>query len=98
MTSAALSAPSLQSKKSKNKGYRSLEPYFRDFFYWYGGFAYEKRWALFILPLLITPILSTGFLWFDKLRVDDPAYVFTPKNARFIIYFYKKYLSIFFIN
>lgn len=88
MTSAAISAPPLQSKKPEKKAYKSLELYFCDFFYWYGGYAYKHRWAIFIVPLLITPILGTGFLWFNELRVDDPAYVFTPKDARLIILLY----------
>ena len=60
----------------------SLEPHLRRFFYWYGGFVHTQRWLLFVLPILVTPLLSIGFLWFSELNVDDPAYVFTPRDAR----------------
>uniref|UniRef100_A0A7E4WBE9 SSD domain-containing protein n=1 Tax=Panagrellus redivivus TaxID=6233 RepID=A0A7E4WBE9_PANRE len=60
----------------------SLEPLLRRFFYWYGGFTYRFRWFLFLFPLAITPLLGIGLIWYDDLRVDDPAFVFTPKDAR----------------
>ncbi|KAI6235773.1 Patched domain-containing protein 3 [Aphelenchoides besseyi] len=71
----------------------SLEPLLRRFFYWYGGVVYSQRWLLFILPLLLTPLFSIGFLWFGDLNVDDPAYVFTPRDAR-----WKKELAVFTTN
>ena len=62
----------------------SLEPYLRRFFYWYGGFVHRYRWLFFLIPLFVfTPLLATGFLWFDAYRMDDPAYVFTPRDARY---------------
>jgi len=60
----------------------SLEPLLRRLFYWYGGFVHRYRWVFFLTPLFITPLLGTGFLWFNEYRVDDPAYVFTPREAR----------------
>uniref|UniRef100_A0A915ETV7 SSD domain-containing protein n=1 Tax=Ditylenchus dipsaci TaxID=166011 RepID=A0A915ETV7_9BILA len=54
----------------------------KRFFYWYGGFVHKHRWILLLTPMLISPLLGTGFLWFNELRVDDPAYVFTPRDAR----------------
>ncbi|KAI1732170.1 patched family domain-containing protein [Ditylenchus destructor] len=60
----------------------SLEPYLRRFFYWYGGFVHKHRWIMFFVPLLISPLLGTGLLWLNDYRVDDPAYVFTPRDAR----------------
>ncbi|KAI1725673.1 patched family domain-containing protein [Ditylenchus destructor] len=60
----------------------SLEPYLRRFFYWYGGFVHKHRWIMFLVPLLISPLLGTGLLWLNDYRVDDPAYVFTPRDAR----------------
>ncbi|KAI6187810.1 Patched domain-containing protein 3 [Aphelenchoides besseyi] len=71
----------------------SLEPLLRRFFYWYGGVVYSQRWLLFILPLLLTPLFCIGFLWFGDLNVDDPAYVFTPRDAR-----WKKELAVFTTN
>ncbi|CAD5221450.1 unnamed protein product [Bursaphelenchus xylophilus] len=62
--------------------YTSLEPQFRRFFHWYGGFVHNYRVILFIFPLLVTFFLSFGFLWVGELSEDDPAYVFTPKDAR----------------
>uniref|UniRef100_A0AC34GPD2 SSD domain-containing protein n=1 Tax=Panagrolaimus sp. ES5 TaxID=591445 RepID=A0AC34GPD2_9BILA len=66
----------------------SLEPLLRKFFFWYGGFAYRWRWPLFLIPLILTPFLGIGFIWYRELRVYDPAYVFTPRDARWKHEFY----------
>uniref|UniRef100_A0A1I7Z7R4 SSD domain-containing protein n=1 Tax=Steinernema glaseri TaxID=37863 RepID=A0A1I7Z7R4_9BILA len=63
-------------------GVPSLEPVLRRFFQRYGYFCYTYRWTLVTLSLIIIPILSAGFYRLNELRVDDPAYVFTPKEAR----------------
>ncbi|KAL6724288.1 hypothetical protein Aduo_019188 [Ancylostoma duodenale] len=60
----------------------SLEPLIRRFFNAWGPIAYRFKWPLFILPLLLTVGLSFGFLRLGTLRIDDPAYVFTPSDAR----------------
>ncbi|EYC17939.1 hypothetical protein Y032_0029g1968 [Ancylostoma ceylanicum] len=60
----------------------SLEPLIRRFFDAWGPIAYRFKWPLFILPLLLTVGLSFGFLRLGTLRIDDPAYVFTPSDAR----------------
>ncbi|VDK54807.1 unnamed protein product, partial [Cylicostephanus goldi] len=60
----------------------SLEPLIRRFFEAWGPISYRFRWPLFILPLFLTVGLSFGFLRLSTLRVDDPAYVFTPSDAR----------------
>uniref|UniRef100_A0A0N5B256 SSD domain-containing protein n=1 Tax=Strongyloides papillosus TaxID=174720 RepID=A0A0N5B256_STREA len=60
----------------------SLEPLLKLFFYKYGKFVNRYRWLCFIGPLIITPILSLGFLKAGDLLLDDPAYTFTPYNAR----------------
>uniref|UniRef100_A0A0N4ZCR7 SSD domain-containing protein n=1 Tax=Parastrongyloides trichosuri TaxID=131310 RepID=A0A0N4ZCR7_PARTI len=60
----------------------SLEPLLKSFFYKYGKFVNKYRWTCFIIPLLLTPILSLGFLRATDLLLDDPAYTFTPYDAR----------------
>ncbi|MFH4973871.1 hypothetical protein AB6A40_000580 [Gnathostoma spinigerum] len=60
----------------------SIEPFVRHFFGWYGRAVYKWRWPLFVVPLIITPILSSGFFRLNTLKVDDPSYVFTPRDAR----------------
>uniref|UniRef100_A0A0M3HPH2 SSD domain-containing protein n=1 Tax=Ascaris lumbricoides TaxID=6252 RepID=A0A0M3HPH2_ASCLU len=42
-------------------GLTSAEPLIRRFFEWYGEVSYEKRWSLFLTPLILTPLLSIGW-------------------------------------
>lgn len=63
-------------------GSRSVEHYVRKFFEWYGSIIYRWKWPLFILPIILSAVLSTGFLRLQSLKVEDPAYVFTPRDAR----------------
>lgn len=65
-------------------GHSSIEPKIRRIFQWYGNFAYRWRWLLFIVPLLITPLFTIGFIRLNTLKIDDPTYVFTPRDARFV--------------
>ncbi|CEF70744.1 Sterol-sensing domain and Patched family-containing protein [Strongyloides ratti] len=60
----------------------SFEPVLKSFFYKYGKFVNRYRWMCFIIPLILTPILSLGLLKANDLLLDDPAYTFTPYNAR----------------
>uniref|UniRef100_A0A183BLW0 SSD domain-containing protein n=1 Tax=Globodera pallida TaxID=36090 RepID=A0A183BLW0_GLOPA len=60
----------------------SLEHILRRLFRRYGRFVYRCRWPMFLIPPLISLCLSVGFLWFGELEVNDPAYVFTPRDAR----------------
>ncbi|KAL3071877.1 hypothetical protein niasHT_031068 [Heterodera trifolii] len=60
----------------------SLEPFLRRFFHRYGQFVHKFRWPMLLAPPLISLCLSVGFLWFSELEMDDPAYVFTPRDAR----------------
>lgn len=46
-----------------------------------------------MLPLFLTALFSIGFLWFGDLNIDDPAYVFTPRDAR-----WKRELAVFTSN
>lgn len=61
----------------------SLEPLIRRYFEAWGPMAYRFKWILFVLPLGLTIGLSFGLSRMGALRVDDPAYVFTPHDARF---------------
>jgi hypothetical protein len=54
----------------------SMEPTLRRVFHWYGGVAYRFRWTLFAVPILISTVLSSGFLWFTELRIDDPGSIY----------------------
>uniref|UniRef100_A0AC35U7U8 G_PROTEIN_RECEP_F1_2 domain-containing protein n=1 Tax=Rhabditophanes sp. KR3021 TaxID=114890 RepID=A0AC35U7U8_9BILA len=65
----------------KMKNY-SLEPILKKFFYNYGKWVNRHRWACFIMPLILMPILGSGFIWINDLLLDDPAYTFTPIDAR----------------
>lgn len=47
---------------------------------------YIFRWPLIILPLIVTCCCSVGFLRLNELRIDDPAFVFTPSDARLDVY------------
>ncbi|VDP41539.1 unnamed protein product [Heligmosomoides polygyrus] len=60
----------------------SLEPLIRRYFEAWGPMAYRFKWILFVLPLGLTIGLSFGLSRMGALRVDDPAYVFTPHDAR----------------
>ncbi|CAK5095073.1 unnamed protein product [Meloidogyne enterolobii] len=60
----------------------SLEPLFCRFFYLFGTFVYRYRWPMVVIPPLLSACFSVGFIWVFDLRVDDPAYVFTPRDAR----------------
>ncbi|CAO4387108.1 unnamed protein product [Caenorhabditis nigoni] len=59
-----------------------IEPLVRNAFEWYGPVVHRWRWFCFISPLFLTMACSIGFLRMKNLRVDDPAYVFTPSDAR----------------
>ncbi|GMT06619.1 hypothetical protein PENTCL1PPCAC_28793 [Pristionchus entomophagus] len=63
-------------------GYNSVEPYVRELFEWYAPVSHRLRWPLIILPLIVTSCCSVGFLRMRELRIDDPAFVFTPSDAR----------------
>ncbi|CAB3407312.1 unnamed protein product [Caenorhabditis bovis] len=60
----------------------SVEPIVRHAFEWYGPVSYRWRWFITLIPLAITLACSIGFLRMRELRVDDPAFVFTPSDAR----------------
>ncbi|TMS36311.1 hypothetical protein L596_003505 [Steinernema carpocapsae] len=60
----------------------SLEPFLRRCFHRYGYFCYNHKWVLFTVPLIVIPLLCIGFYRMNELRVDDPAYVFTPRESR----------------
>uniref|UniRef100_A0A0N5ASY9 SSD domain-containing protein n=1 Tax=Syphacia muris TaxID=451379 RepID=A0A0N5ASY9_9BILA len=57
----------------------SVEHYVRKFFIWYG---FMWRWLLFLSPIFISAALSVGLFRLKSLKIDDPSYVFTPRNAR----------------
>ncbi|GMT37681.1 hypothetical protein PFISCL1PPCAC_28978, partial [Pristionchus fissidentatus] len=63
-------------------GYNSIEPYVRELFEWYAPVSHRLRWPFIIFPLIITACCSVGFLRLNELRIDDPAFVFTPSDAR----------------
>ncbi|CAI5454855.1 unnamed protein product [Caenorhabditis angaria] len=63
-------------------GLSSVEPLVRNAFEWYGPVAYKWKWFIFIVPIFMTIACSFGFIRVNELRVDDPAYVFTPSDAR----------------
>ncbi|VDK43141.1 unnamed protein product [Anisakis simplex] len=63
-------------------GKKSIEPLIRRFFQWYGEASYDWKWILLITPLILTSLLSVGFFRLDSLRIDDPSFVFTPRDAR----------------
>jgi predicted RND superfamily exporter protein len=60
----------------------SLEPQLRRLFFWYGPVVYRYRWYFFLLPIALTVCLTFGLTRLKELKVEEPAYVFTPTNAR----------------
>lgn len=60
-----------------------VEGQVRRLFEWYGPVVLKYRWPLFIFPIVVSLGLSAGFIRMAELRVDDPSYVFTPKDSRY---------------
>ncbi|KAL3120578.1 hypothetical protein niasHT_007870 [Heterodera trifolii] len=51
--------------------------------FWLWGFVVHRfRWPLFLAPFLTTAFLAFGFLWIDDQETRDPLFVFSPENAR----------------